>query len=435
MKKNEQKLKKQIKREYNKIEPSKEIIEKVKQYKYINLKNSEEHMEENEIWEKKEDALQKENLIWKIASVSIVFILLGSTIIFLFSGNVGTTTGFISKEEKKDEEMELKKESFIKEEYKNITSFEIKESINSTEDPEIAIKESYEINQETTVTKKVANKIDVLLEKIMDSTKVSSNPEDYITNHWEEVETIIKYGEEAGVYLYNQIQTTDSKEYGLKEQIMMRICNSIIENEIGINFSDNENKIDRWLNSIQKIDWTLCEMKPFEYKELDESREEKLKKLAADAIAQEESDKYITIQIPVLYGDAEWQDAKTNETKLDIYVIMCKITYIGLGNTFYHKWESRTPMVVTYIVEEKEEYKLIGYKEAQDGAYYESSIREFCREDKQIAESMLEGIKKIDDKLIKKSIIQYLKENGKEIKYISYGKERVLLSDWEKMDS
>ncbi len=97
-----------------------------------------------------------------------------------------------------------------------------------------------------------------LIEKIMSSPSLSSNPSDYIEEHPDEYETILKRGDKALSYILNEFKEGSGK--GLRGHIMANLAKDIIGITADFEFKDGEDWYNKFINR------KVVNLPSFEYK-------------------------------------------------------------------------------------------------------------------------------------------------------------------------
>ncbi len=248
------------------------------------------------------------------------------------------------------------------------------------------------------------------LEIIISSPKESSNPMDYIKAHQQEYEELIKLNYRDGneeVLKYLLLQFEKGNAEGLRGHIMMLLCKELL--------GERNNVIDE---SLSPMEW---------YEKLEIRQEiilpdfsydgtDLLEKLVYETeIEKNKSSRQgFTIVAPRIFGKYE------EGNKLKVFITTFSSQYRLYDNVLSNKGGSIVPVAITYVKKADGSYLLEEYKRAMDGAYFASSIKEFCtmpvsgEKIEGLAEKILVHYGKREDikQLERENLIKHLKENN-----------------------
>ncbi len=245
---------------------------------------------------------------------------------------------------------------------------------------------------------------------IMSSPKESSNPWDYIDKHSNEYDSILKYGgEEALYYMLSEFENGNAK--GLRGQLMMLLCKEFLG--VRNNVTDETLTPQEWYAalSIQKE----IKLPDFIY-----DGEDLIENLvyAAEVEKNSDSDIGFTIVAPKIFDSFE------EENLLKVFVTTYSVTYkLYEGHVLEEVSGSLVPSAITYKKDKSGAYVLENYEEAGDGAYFGTSIRDFCtmpvsaQKISGLADKIInyfDNIKNYEDikKLQKDNLNKHLEKNG-----------------------
>ncbi len=258
--------------------------------------------------------------------------------------------------------------------------------------------------------KKSTDFIEKNLEIIMSSPEESSNPMDYIKAHQQEYEELIKLNysyENEEVLKYLLLQFEKGNAEGLRGHIMMSLCKELL----GV----RNNVIDE---SLSPLEW---------YERLEIRQEiilhdfsydgtEFLEKLVYETeIKKNKNNRQgFTIVAPHIFGKYE------EGNKLKVFITTFSSHYRLYDNVLSNKGGSIVPVAITYVKNSDGSYSLEEYKRAMDGAYFASSIKEFCtmpvsgEKIEGLAEKILVHYGKREDivQLERENLIKHLKESN-----------------------
>lgn len=215
---------------------------------------------------------------------------------------------------------------------------------------------------------------------IMSSPLSSSNPQDYINEHWEEYENLtMKYPDGVLEYLLTQFEAGNSS--GLRGQIMMRMCKDMLG--VQDNVTDESLSPQEWYKQLSIISETkLPDFKPENPSGVyDGEVDVKIYGgLLNSAILQQygDSESGFLVFVPTIYGAYEESD------KLKAFVTVYYESYRLYGKTVESTGGGVIPGAVVFVKDEHtdgwvfEEYLEVGSANLPDGAYFGDSIRKLC---------------------------------------------------------
>ncbi|MCG8482089.1 MAG: M56 family metallopeptidase [Clostridia bacterium] len=259
--------------------------------------------------------------------------------------------------------------------------------------------QEYILNNKITSMNETAKKIEAYLEIIMSSPAHSSNPHDYIKEHQDEFESIVKMGDEALAYMLNLFETGD--ETGLKGHIMRYLCEDILGDRNNVpegNYATGE----EWYAKLILYDEVSLPKALL-------PQGNSLVDLATSA-ALKHYDKYdnqLTLAAPHVFGSYE------KDGVLTIYATVFYKRFILYGQTLLQEGAGVVPCAMQFEKDSKGNYELKEYIEAMDGGYFEKSVREFCKPNDHIADAIMKHYGDYSDlhQLMQENLMNYLKSN------------------------
>lgn len=244
------------------------------------------------------------------------------------------------------------------------------------------------------------------LKIIMSSPKTSSNPRDYIREHQNEYETILKYGnKEVLVYMLSQFKEGDAE--GLRGEILMRLCKELLGQQN--NVTDESLSPMEWYEKLNlREEITLSD---FSY-----DGKDPIEKLVYETEVQKHKSSRggFTIVAPHIFGSYE------EGNKLKVFVTTYSARYRLYDKVLSEDGGAIIPAAITYVKNSNGSYSLDEYQRAEDGAHFGSSIIEFCtmpvsgKNIKGLADKMLNHYGNYEDikKLQRKNLIKHLNTNN-----------------------
>lgn len=198
---------------------------------------------------------------------------------------------------------------------------------------------------------------------IMSSPQTSSNPQDYIREHQNEYENILKGGEGALTYMLSQFENGNAD--GLRGQIMMRLCKDLLGARN--NVTDETLSPQQWYAALSVQQET--KLPDFVYDGGDP-----IEKLVYSTEVERNSqpDRGFTVVAPKIFGSYE------EGGFLKVFVTTYSATYTLYGNALQVESGGVVPSAITYKKDDKGNYVLYDYEQAADGSYFASSIRDYC---------------------------------------------------------
>ncbi len=250
-------------------------------------------------------------------------------------------------------------------------------------------------------------KVEELLETIISSPMESSNPYDYIKAHQKEYETILKMGDGALQYMLSQFQKGEDE--GLKSHIMMRLCIDILGDRNNVK-EDQYTSPKEWYSKLSPYE--AKKLPPFEYESTNDT-ENMVYSAAINKYSSilnkysDEKDNNVTIVAPKIFGTYK------NGNELKIFVTVFFSNYKLYNDTLCSGSSGVVPAAIVYSINDEGSYTFKEYIEAKDGAYFSSSIEEFCIPRKDIAKAIMKHYGNYSELfvLMKENLIKYLKEN------------------------
>ncbi|NLX64816.1 MAG: hypothetical protein GX022_08610 [Clostridiaceae bacterium] len=210
----------------------------------------------------------------------------------------------------------------------------------------------------------IADLVEKNLSIIMSSRNNASDPYDYIQEHQKEYEEIIKLGgEEALQYMLSQFKRGNAE--GLRGYIMMQLCKELLG--VRNNVTDETLTPQEWYDALsirQEV-----KLPDFEY-----DGNDPIEKLvyATEIEKNSQPQRGFTIVAPKIFGSYE------ENGMLKVFVTTFSATYKLYGNVLEEVGGSVVPSAITYKKDNNGNYVLEKYEQAQDGAYWQPSIKKFC---------------------------------------------------------
>jgi beta-lactamase regulating signal transducer with metallopeptidase domain len=254
---------------------------------------------------------------------------------------------------------------------------------SNLQQPESDGEEIKEINEdEMAITDPLAQFIEVRLAKITASPMESSNPEDYIKENDEAYEEIIKFGGEEGLnYMLEQFKEDNAK--GIRGEIMKTLCQELLG--IRSNVNDDALSAEEWFKRLKVRE--EIKLPNFEYEGNNE-----IEKLVYKTEIEQNKSKYgeFTIVAPHIFG------SYSEGNKLKVFVTTVSSSYRLFAKFLSHEGGSVVPSAITYVKNKEGNYVLENYEMAMDGAYFGTSVEEFC-----VMPESNKKIKGLSDKIFK----------------------------------
>ncbi|WP_425447251.1 M56 family metallopeptidase [Dethiothermospora halolimnae] len=263
------------------------------------------------------------------------------------------------------------------------------------------------VETEEQFSQEIIDLVEENLKSIMSSPKESSNPRDYVKAHEDEYEDIIKYGgEEALKYMLSQFHKGDVD--GLRGQLMMTLCKELLGQRD--NVTDETLSPMEWFQQLDIREEVI--LPDFSYK-----GDYPIEKLVYETEIEKKKNNRrggFTIIAPHIFGSYK------EENKLKVFVTTYSIRYKLYDKVLVEDEGSIIPVSITYVKNDNGNYSLDEYQQAMDGAYFTSSIKEFCvlpvsgKNIKGLADEILNhyGNRKDIAILQRENLIKHLKENN-----------------------
>lgn len=208
------------------------------------------------------------------------------------------------------------------------------------------------------------NRYEDNLQTIMSSPRQSSNPDDYIKAHDMAYENILKYGgENALPYVLDQFEAGNAE--GLRGQILMWLGKELLG--VRNNVSDETLSPKEWYSRLQ-IRWEVS-LPDFAYQGNDP---------VAQLVYQTEVQKHkgrqggFCVVAPHIF--ASYRESG----KLKVFVTTYAQSFRLYDNVLSEEGGGIVSAAITYREGADGSYTLESCEQVQDGAYFASSIREYC---------------------------------------------------------
>lgn len=249
----------------------------------------------------------------------------------------------------------------------------------------------------------VLEKVEKNLEIIKQSPAESSNPGDYIKAHRSEYETILKMGDDALIYMLSLFEQREIN--GLKAHIMMSLCIDLLGDRNNVK-EGSYTSPEEWYSKLSI--YTPAKLPAFKYETDDEilglTYSAALNKYST---ANNDGD-ILNVVAPKVYGIYE----KGNELK-----IFATVYYSGFklyDKTLAEVGAGIVPAAIIYTKNKDGSYAFKEYIEAKDGAYFKSSIEDFCSPKSDIAKTILKEYGNHEElfKIMQENLKSYLKKNN-----------------------
>lgn len=212
--------------------------------------------------------------------------------------------------------------------------------------------------------REIAQLIEENLQTIMSSPRQSSNPGDYIKAHDGAYESILKYGSEKVLpYLFDQFKTGNAG--GLRGQILMRLGKELLG--VRNNVTDETLSPQEWYSRLQiRQEISLPD---FVYQGKDP-----VAKLIYETEVQRHKEWYSGFCVVAPHIFASYREGD----QLKVFVTTYAQSFRLYDNVLEEEGGGIIPAAITYRENAGGSYSLESYEQAQDGAYFASSIREYC---------------------------------------------------------
>ncbi|HZX45850.1 MAG TPA: M56 family metallopeptidase [Clostridia bacterium] len=241
---------------------------------------------------------------------------------------------------------------------------------------------------------------------ILSSPKESSNPQDYIDAHWKEYEGILKLGNEALDYLLSEFEK--GVENDLRGHIMMRLCKEMLGPRQST--ADDTLPPQEWYSQLTIHEETR--LPDFAY-----DGDDPIERLVYATEAEMNKNPYrggFVVAAPKIHAYYEMGGV------LKVFVTTYSVNYHLYDKVLSRDGGGIVPAAITYVKDNRGEYKLEEYKQTLDGAYFGQSIRDFCtmpvsgKRIEGLAELILAHYSDCDDirDLHRENLIKHLKANN-----------------------
>lgn len=227
---------------------------------------------------------------------------------------------------------------------------------------------------------------------ILSSPLTSSAIQPYIDAHQTEYQDILKMGEPALEHLLSEF--ADGHAEGLKGQIMLSLCKELLGDRNNVPEGSYKTP-EEWFKKLSP--YTAAELQPFVPRPADEA--EALVYQAA--YAKYRGNASMTIIVPHVFGTYDKGDT------LRIFSTVFYSSFNLYGKTLSQEGGGIVPAAIDFQKNADGTYTFQSYTEAKDGAYFKSSIEEFCQPKSDIAKEIL---KEYGDH---SELIKRMKENAR----------------------
>jgi hypothetical protein len=199
---------------------------------------------------------------------------------------------------------------------------------------------------------------------ILSLPRESSNPQDYIDAHREEYESILKLGNEALDYLLAEFEK--GVENDLRGHIMMQLCKDMLGPRQSM--ADDTLPPREWYSQL-----TIHEeirLPDFVY-----DGDDPIERLVYATETEMNKNPYrggFVVVAPKIHAYYEMGGV------LKVFVTTYSVNYHLYDKVLSRDGGGIVPAAITYVKDNRGEYKLEEYKQTLDGAYFGQSIRDFC---------------------------------------------------------
>ncbi|NMM62521.1 hypothetical protein HBE96_07410 [Clostridium sp. P21] len=216
------------------------------------------------------------------------------------------------------------------------------------------------------VLKRMHSSFEDSIKVILSSPHNSSNPDEHISAHRMEYDSILRAGRDAENYMLSQFKEGTVKD-DLRGQIIMRLCKDWLGSRN--NVQDEKLLPTEWYSKLQLVDEIT--LSDFSYAGADpiEKLVYKTEIEKNQAIKSELSFLVVAPHIHGIYKEGN---------KLKVFVTTFSSTYEFYGKTLSEQCGSIDPTAITYVKNEDGSYKLDKYEQAKDGDECGPSIKKFC---------------------------------------------------------
>ena len=247
----------------------------------------------------------------------------------------------------------------------------------------------------------ISGKVEKNLSVIMSSPKASSNPGDYVKAHQAEYENILKMGDAALDYMLSCFKENNAQ--GLKGHIMMSLCKEILGDRNNIREGDYQSP-EEWYSKLAP--YSSAKLSEFKYTGTD-NLEQLVYSAALKRYDKNNDESTLTVVAPHIFGTYE------QKNELRIFATVYYSSFKLYGKTLSEEGGGIVPAAIIYSKDNDGKYTFKEYIEAQDGSYFQSSIKKFCKPRNDIADSILKHYGNYSDlfNIMKQNIKTYLRDN------------------------
>ena len=289
---------------------------------------------------------------------------------------------------------------------------------------------AYQVNLDNLMSDDVESEdisifIEENIELIMSSPMTSSNPMDYINEHRDEYEAIIKLNEDDKVLYYLLSQFELNQSGGLRGHIIMALCKDLLgarDNVTTTISSPNE-----WYEALELTQ--RINLPDFEYggSDFTETLVYEIEMSETGSMGRG-----FTILASHIFGSYE------EGNHLKIFATTYSSQYNLYGKVITQESGAIVPVAITLVKDDDGNYTFKSYEQTKDGSYFSKSIEEFCvmpeskKEIKGLADEILNHYGNYEDLILleRENLKQHLiKHNqyGVFLKEINYNKPDILI--------
>jgi len=270
------------------------------------------------------------------------------------------------------------------------------------------------------MTEDLSDYVEENIELIMSSPMTSSNPMDYINEHGDEYEAIIKANQDDKVLYYLLSQFEQNQSGGLRGHVIMALCKDMLgarDNVTTTTLSPNE-----WYEMLELTQ--RINLPDFEY-----GGSDFIETLVYEIEMSETGSmgRGFTILASHVFGSYE------EGNHLKIFATTYNSQYNLYGKVITQESGGIIPVAITLVKDDDGNYTFKSYEQTKDGSYFSKSIEEFCvmpeskQEIKGLADEILKHYSNYDDLMLleRENLKQHLiKHNqyGVFLKEINYDK-------------
>ncbi|AKA68869.1 M56 family metallopeptidase [Clostridium scatologenes] len=265
------------------------------------------------------------------------------------------------------------------------------------------------IEDKNEVLKRVHSSFEDSIKTILSSPLNSSNPDEHISAHRMDYDSILRAGRDAENYMLSQFKEGNVKN-DLRGQIIMRLCKDWLGSRN--NVQDKNLLPTEWYSKLQLVDEIT--LPDFSYDGADPI-EKLVYKTEIEKNQGIKSDLSFLVVAPHIHG------VYKQGNKLKVVVTNFAATYGFYGKTLSEQCGSIDPTAITYVKNSDGSYKLDKYEQAKDGDECGPSIEKFCT--MPVSRKKIKGLSdkifkygsdsnKDIGKLQRDNLIKHLKANG-----------------------